>query len=406
MFIKTFASFFSIFSISICIASFYMEFSHAEDSTHLPLKSALSKPLTVGIMWPLSGETANLGQKIMNGSKLAIEELEKKNIKFIIEDEGGSSGKDVATAATRLFAKTPIDILVGPAWLDHVAIVAPLAQKRNIPLFTLALCSPETLKYPNVACAYPSTEEQMKLVPPLLRSLKVKRIAFILDDSIFTSEVEEILNRYQREGDIEIVYSEKLSKDLQYQSIGSRIIEKKPDAIFSTSMDPAQSFALFRQLKEMGYTGKRIGYIDVDQKYIDDFGDSINGVFLPGFPSQKFTDAFVARYKEQFKSEPDVYAAQGYDLLKIASLAALQSLEKSLSQNSKGENSRSEDSKAENQKRLIPSQMLATVSNYSYTDSAFPVYRFNADRTIDLPLQTLVIKDRSLKSADKYIATE
>lgn len=333
------------------------------------------RTLKVGVLYPLSGELAVLGQKMVNGAKLAAAEAGQNSVTVVFEDSG-STGASVTTAVRKLIDVDGVDAIVGPATIDQGIYAGQAARSKGVPVITNGLCSPKLTALPNVVCAYPSSEEQLAPLGPLAAKLGVKTLAVISEQSEFAIETKEIVERLAKGGAFQIVSEDTVQAgENDFKTLIARVRAKKPAAVFAVTADPAVSFAFFKQLRESGYGGERIGYLDADPKYLDEFGASIDGVYLPGFVPNRFRASFVAQYRQEFGSEPDMYGALGYDLLRLT----LQAIT-------------AEKSGAE--------PLLAKVVAFDYRDGAVPGLRFRPDRTVTLPLEVWTVRDHRYLPVD------
>ncbi len=281
----------------------------------LPTFAEEPPPLKIGILVPLTGEISSWGTKALEGMKLAFKDAPSDRVRLYIEDGGSLASRELLGAARKLFNVDKVDILIGPASIDQTALIAPLSDKLRIPTFALSLCSSELSKYSHVYCSYPSSKEQLSPLPSLLEKLKVKKISLVLEQSLFANEVLDIIKDLRTSSGFEILSTTTLaSKDQDLRSIIAKIRNENPDAVFACTVDPAQSFAFFKQLKEQGFQGARIGYLDIDEKYRKEFGKSIEGIFLPGFISNRYSKSFTDAYSKEYSRAPDMYGAIGFDI--------------------------------------------------------------------------------------------
>ena len=321
------------------------------------------RPVKIGVLFPLTGEISSWGTKALEGVNLAFREAPEGKVSVITEDSGSLASRELLSSTRKLIDIDKVDIIIGPASVDQTSVVAPLLSKHQIPTISLSLCSDGFLKYKNLFCSYPSSKEQLSSLPKLLNSLHLTRISLVLEQSVYADEVREILKELRSAGDFEIISITTLAaKDQDLRSVISRIRSEKPDAVFACTVDPAQSFAFFKQLKEQGYSGSRIGYLDIDEKYRKEFGKSIEGIFLPGFISNKYSTDFVDRFRAAYSHDPDMYGALGYDIAKSV-IAALASA------------------------NWDPKKLVELLPRVHSASPAIMGYHFKEDRTISLPIE-------------------
>src|SRR3989344_2698740 len=105
--------------------------------------SQVSAPVfKVGLILPLTGEVASLGENAKNGANLAYDELlenVKQKIQLIFEDDGFQP-KNTVSAFNKLVETDGVNVVLcftsGPC-----GAVAPLADQKQVPLIAIASSS-------------------------------------------------------------------------------------------------------------------------------------------------------------------------------------------------------------------------------------------------------------------------
>ena len=100
------------------------------------------EPIKIGVIAPLSGEVASLGENAKNGATLAYDELSenvRQKIQLIFEDDGFQP-KNTVSAFNKLVDIDGADVIIcfasGPC-----SSISPLADKKQIPLIAVASAS-------------------------------------------------------------------------------------------------------------------------------------------------------------------------------------------------------------------------------------------------------------------------
>lgn len=84
-------------------------------------------PVKIGLLVPLSGAQANLGQAMLNAAQLALFDVGTSNITII----PGDTGKGAASAANDVLSEGA-QIILGPLFAPDVKAVSPIARSRNV----------------------------------------------------------------------------------------------------------------------------------------------------------------------------------------------------------------------------------------------------------------------------------
>jgi len=340
-----------------------------------PLAAPVDGPLKIGVLYPQTGELANMGSKSIRGALLALEEFagEGQAINAIVEDSSEEAGAKLVSVTKKILEQNKVDIIIGPGTLNQAAVVAPLAEQAGCPLFTNALCSPESLKFPNLVCGYPSTPDQLATLPTLVSKFGIKKIAFVSDESVYRAEVLAELKLLESQGVFQIVLDETVpANSTDLRTTATKVKASGANAVFATTSNPAQTLSLFKQLSDQNFSGARIGYLDVDQKLVDEFKDVIEGILLPGYVSSKYSPEFVAKYQARYHETPDMYAPLVYDLTRIV-LATLK------------EGGWSKEN------------LIQRVTMHDYKNPAIPGYKIREDRSLALPTVVLTVRKGKLE---------
>ncbi|MGG5821324.1 penicillin-binding protein activator [Falsiroseomonas sp. HW251] len=85
-----------------------------------------------GLLLPLSGAQAPLGQTLMNAAVMGMFDEAPTGVEFVPRDTGGTAGG--AAAAARAAIGDGARVLVGPLTSAEAAAVAPVAQAAQVPL--------------------------------------------------------------------------------------------------------------------------------------------------------------------------------------------------------------------------------------------------------------------------------
>jgi branched-chain amino acid transport system substrate-binding protein len=90
-------------------------------------------PVKIGILVPLSGPQADLGQAMLNAAQLALFDVNAKNITIVPRDTTMGAGK----AANEVLAEGA-QIILGPLFAQDVKAVTPIARIRNVPVIAFS----------------------------------------------------------------------------------------------------------------------------------------------------------------------------------------------------------------------------------------------------------------------------
>lgn len=282
-----------------------------------PKTAQSTEPVKVGVILPLSGSIAVTGEKLLQGIELAKKELDPTKFTFIVEDDH-SETLDGVNAAKKLLEIDKVDVLLGVYVPDEVVAVAPMAKAKGVTIFSASYCSDQFKDLDNVFCGYPGALDQLKTVIPQIKKQNIKTVALINTNDDFGINSRDGMVALAKDGGYSIGVNELVpfeSRDLRTQA--DKVVASKADAVFMASGDTAQAFTLMKILKERGYNGMRITFVDLNMQAVKDFGTSVENTFAPGIAPNKFSADFTSKYKAQYGKDPEDYvSALGYDVTK------------------------------------------------------------------------------------------
>lgn len=101
-----------------------------------PVPPAPSGPPRVGLLLPLSGPAAALGQAMLNAAQMALFDQPDSGITLLPRDTQGSA--DGAVAAARDVIQQGAQVIIGPLLAAEVEAVKPIAAGANVPVLAFS----------------------------------------------------------------------------------------------------------------------------------------------------------------------------------------------------------------------------------------------------------------------------
>jgi len=288
----------------------------------------------VGFLMPLTGGSGKLGQMMMEGATLAVEEINAsggaggKPITLIPEDSQG-----VAKLAIDGFRKlSDIDranfIVTG--WTAAVVAIAPLAEQSQTYLFSASTASPAVRSISKYfQSAWMFDDETVKLILPYAKKqLGVEKLAVMtVISDLGTALRDSVKSEWQRLGGKLVSDESHQQVETNFRPILMKILSASPDAIYITSSNGKQSAHIVRQARELGYKGIFLSYGAFEDPEILTIGDKADGCYYSS-PAYDVTNGNAAtrRFAEKFEKKygrlPNVHQANHYDLMFMYKAAA------------------------------------------------------------------------------------
>jgi len=288
-------------------------------SKQLLSKTQMEAPkYKVGIILPLSGDLASLGESTKNGVLLALKNSKlNEKIEVVFEDDHFDPTATVASF-NKLTSIDGVNALIcfasGPC-----SAIAPLAENNKTPLIAIA-SNPKIQENKNFVVRLEiAPSEEAKTLLAYLKTKQYNRIASIItmQDGVQAGYAE--LKKDQFYTDKE-AYSENVAPDLKdFRANLTKILEQKPDLIF-VGLLLGQAGDFGRQAKEMGYTGDFIGlnFLEGEETLTAAKGSLDNLVYT----NAKETElAFNQLYENTYHKAKMPGAAHVYDALNLINQA-------------------------------------------------------------------------------------
>jgi branched-chain amino acid transport system substrate-binding protein len=295
--------------------------------------SAQEQVVKIGHVGPISGAIAHLGKDNENGARMAIDELNAKNltiggkkVKFqlLSEDDGADPKQGTAVAQKLVDAK--VNGVIGHLNSGTTIPASKIYHDAGIPQISPSATNPKyTQQGFKTAFRVVANDGQLggTLGRYAVQTIKAKKVAVIDDRTAYGQGVaqEFVKGAKGKAGGAEIVAQEFTNdKATDFNAILTKIKAKNPDVVFFGGMD-AVAGPMMRQMKQLGLNAKFMG------------GDGICTEQLPTLAGDAMADGqvvcaeaggveesrkkgmeeFRAEYKKKFGTDVKLYAPYVYD---------------------------------------------------------------------------------------------
>ncbi|PNG27969.1 ABC transporter substrate-binding protein [Methylocella silvestris] len=299
-------------------------FSHAAD------------PLTIGAIEILSGPNAKYGVAIKQGFDLGVEEINAAGgvrgapLAIAYEDSAGSKEQAI-NAARQLIGRAKVPLLLGPTLSTEMFAVGPIANQRQTPIIgtsTTAIGVTDIGPF-----VFRTSLPEADVIPGTLRAardkLGVKKVAVLYGrDDAFTKSAYDVMKTALADLGFEVLTTETFgAKDTDFSAQLTKIASLHPDAIVISALaDAGAGILLAKQALGLPQNVRAIGGNGMNSpKVLEIAGPAADGL-LVGSPwfvgkSDPLNVKFIEAYRAKYGSDPDQFAAQAYDTIKIAARA-------------------------------------------------------------------------------------
>jgi branched-chain amino acid transport system substrate-binding protein len=286
--------------------------------------------IKIGVIQPLTGSVAYNGTTDVNGSKLALDEINAKGgvlgkkIELVIED-GQCRPANSVSAAEKLVQRDKVVAISGAFCSSSTLAVMSVAANYKLPLITGVSSSAELTEKGN-PWFFRATETDALLAKAfskiLYDQLKLRKIAYIgVNDDFGRGGVAEFEKQMTALGATTVMkeYFEHGTSD--FYTLLTKLRSSGADGVFVAA--ETQDGSIFvKQKAELGLTTKVFG---VGSWATPDFmkltGDASEGLYAAVPYASTMTipknKAFVAAYTDRYHEAPGKYSAAGYNAISI-----------------------------------------------------------------------------------------
>lgn len=297
-------------------------------STGLLLPSivrAQSGKVRVGFMLPYTGTFAQLGVAIENGVRLAIDQqggkLGGREIEWFKVDDESEPSKGVENAS-KLVQRDKVDVLIGTVHsgvqmgIQKVARdtgVLNLIPNAGVHAATRALCAPNVFR-----TSFSNSQPTLALGQAMVEKGHKKAVWITWKYAAGDEAFEGFKESYTKAGGTIIKELGLPFPNVEFQALLTEIAALKPDAV-ACFFAGGGAAKFIKDYAAAGLKGKipLYGSGFLTEGVLDAAGPAADGIITTMHYSDSLdtprNKQFRLEYAKAFRSQPDVYAVQGYD---------------------------------------------------------------------------------------------
>ena len=306
----------------------------------IPLVSCgpAEETIKIGTVLELSGELAPMGEKMLNGARMAVDEINAaggvlgKDVK-LIEEDGGTDPDKGFDRVKKLVEIDGVQIIVGPMITPTSELSIPYAKEHNIPLITMSatgvpLSELEGTEWYFRTCL--RDDAQSLVLADVVIDAGYTRLATIVLDNTYGKGLETALvDGLQGKGwqgeHVASIHYDITKKD--YRTELQVIADSNPDVVLAVTYSD-DGIIIFKQALEMGLDD--IAWLGCDGNYGSGlFAEASSAEFMEKAivagtrtvgAGAKY-DQFLSDYTEEFGYAPEIYCDTTYDAVWAAAKA-------------------------------------------------------------------------------------
>lgn len=292
--------------------------------------------IVIGHFGSMTGAEATFGKSTDEGIRLAVEEvnaaggIKGKQIRLLTMDDQGKA-EEAAAVATRLIEQEKVTALLGEVASSRSLAVAPIAQKKKVPMITPSSTNPRVTEMGDYIfrTCFIDPFQGLVMAKFAYENLKLRKVAVLRavnsDYSMGLSKV--FVEKFTGMGGQIVADTSYQSQDVDFKAQLTQIKSANPEGIFIPGYY-TEIGLISRQAAELGIKVPLMGGDGWDSPKLFEIGqESINGNYFSNHYSNESTDPiaveFMKKFKERFNKSPDGLSAAGYDAAKVL-FAAMQ----------------------------------------------------------------------------------
>ncbi|MGW3314717.1 branched-chain amino acid ABC transporter substrate-binding protein [Streptomyces fungicidicus] len=302
------------------------------DLTQESSGSDSSGTIELGMLTPLSGSSAAIGPYMRDGAQLAVDEINAKGgvdgrkLSLTVEDEA-CDPKTAAAGAAKLVS-AGVRISVGGYCSSATLPTLSIFDKAHIPMIVPAANSADLLaeQRRNVFLINGTGIQQAQAAARFIKAEGSRRVALVDDNTSYSTDItKRTRDELGLLGTKVVNHQSVTAGESDYSGAVNAVLDSKADFVYWTGYYQ-EGGLLIKQLKAAGYQGSiMVADGSVDGKLIKIAGKSnAQGVFATMTQTPQTIpggQAWIAKYKKKFGSDPGPYSTQAYDAVRVAAEA-------------------------------------------------------------------------------------
>lgn len=301
--------------------------------TAAPAAEVIPDVIKIGHSAPLTGNIAHLGKDNENGVRMAVDEINEaggvdiggKMVKIELVSEDDQADPKTATTVAQRFVDQKVAGVIG-----HLNSGTTIPASKIYSDAGIVQISPSATAVAYTAQGFKTTYRVMAndaqqgkvLGDYAVNKLNLKKVAIVDDRTAYGQGLADEFEKAAKAAGAEIVKREfTTNQETDFNAILTSIKGARPDLIFYGGMD-AQAAPLTKQAKKLGIKAQIMGADGAQTpEFIKLAGADSEGAIasIPGLPKEELPGGkeFLARFKEKFGAEVQLYAPNCYDAVKV-----------------------------------------------------------------------------------------
>ncbi|MDX2073305.1 MAG: penicillin-binding protein activator [Alphaproteobacteria bacterium] len=295
-------------------------------------------PIKVGILLPLSGDAAALGNAMLDAATLALYDeymsVPSNKIRsqiILVPKDTGKTANSAAAAAEAAIADGAT-FIVGPLFSQAVTAMKPLVKAKNIPVISFS--NNRVVAEPNIYTYGYLPEQQIARIAEYAYLQGYQRVALLAPNDAYGIKVrDELSSNYSQKGGFvapaELYAPSELNIDAAVARLLAAYQNTTDDRKFQAIFIADSGFSMKNLIKSLKRTSldfskiKLIGAGLWDDPELTKIPE-LHGTIFPGTPPESFTN-FEKRFTAMYGYKPVRLASLSYDVISLLAKLSISS---------------------------------------------------------------------------------
>lgn len=291
--------------------------------------------IKVGTISALTGTYAFVGRPVANGIAMAAEELNQSDyfgrdkIELVAADNGSDRGQAISLF-NRMAAHDKVQIVLGPISSSEALAIAPISNRVQIPMMTVALSTDVLKAGPwSFKVSGASDVPLQEIGKYAVEKMGTKNcfLISIRDNEGYVRQKNLFRDAVRAKGGTILSDETILSSESDFTALATKVVSAKPDCLY-VDAPPEQGANIIIQAKQAGLSNTVKIYSSTtfaSPRFASAGGKHVDGAyfvadFVPG-GSNELGRKFSTNYQRKFNNAPDNWAAMGYTMMMVSAKA-------------------------------------------------------------------------------------
>lgn len=292
-----------------------------------------SQETKIGAVISETGAVSPYGRQVKRGIDLALEEINAaggfkgKPIRLVYRDDAtnAATGEQVVN---ELIDDEGVKVIIGAVSSPVTMAIAPICEKEGVLLLSPSSSAPAISDLGEyIFRNYPSDILEGTAMANFAKGQEIRRVVIFALDNAFGNGLAEVFTRQFESKTRKILKTFRIDmggkSDLQ--AMVAEAGELNPEGVYIVAYDKT-TIGLLKLLRQAGIKALMMGTASVTEQVPRLAGDAANHLVYaqPSFDPEsaaKEVSEFVTAYRAMYRETPDIYAAHGYDAMKLIARA-------------------------------------------------------------------------------------